>query len=86
MLRTDEAQRIAHGRLVELVKVVQDACGALNPDPDSSQPRNETGAYITELGAAWDQANDGLRMLAEAESPSVVETAGMLSGAHWQNS
>ncbi len=41
--------------------------------------------YITELGAAWDQANDGLRMLAEAESPSVVET-GTLAGAHWQNS
>ena len=79
MLRTDEAQRIAHGRLAEMVKVVQDACGALNPDPgDNASPRNETGTYIEVLGAAWDQARDGLQMLREAENPSpeAVKTSG----------
>ncbi len=83
MLRTDEAQRVAHGRLVELVKAAQEVCGAMNPDPDSGTPRNETGAYIEALGAAWNQASDGLHMLREAESPP---TASVTVSTDWPGS
>jgi len=82
MLNPQEAQVVAHGRLVKMVKVVQEACGALNPDPDTSQPRNEVGTYIAELGAAWDSARDGLQMLDEAENPP--KAVAVTANPSWQ--
>ncbi len=71
MLRRDEAQRVAHERVKELVRVAQQISGDLNPDPvpegGECTPDPTTQAKIEALVRAHEQAQDGLGMLRESE-------------------
>ena len=73
MLHPDEAARVAHGRLKDLVVVAQSVCGGMNSDEPAEAPRDETGALLAQLGSAWEHARDGLEMLKTAEEgPTTV--------------
>ena len=77
MLRRDEAQRVAHERVKDLVRVAQGVSGDLNPEQmdvaEGAPPEPTTQGKIEALGRAYEAALDGLNMLMEAEDTPKVE-------------